>query len=113
MKRREVFFNPIDGSGQLSISWSSAPKGAALEAKKGNGVGFFSSDGDLLEVIFDDVSEEEDHQILEFKKHKIEIYVKGGVVKHKLTQLIRQKSSRATKKTNRPTAKHHRPKLKR
>ena len=35
-------------------------------------MGFFSSNGDLLEVIFDDVSEEEDHQILEFKKHKIE-----------------------------------------
>lgn len=86
MKWGEVFFNPIEGSGQLSISWSSDPKGAALEAKKGNGVGFFTPDGDLLGVIFDDVSEEEDHQVLEFKKYKIEICVKDGVVRHKVTQ---------------------------
>lgn len=105
MRRCEVFFHPVEGSGQLSISWSSAPKGAALEAKKGNGVGFFSFDGDLLEVIFDDVLEEKDHQVLEFKKHKIEISVKDGVVKHKLIQLMRQKTSRATKKTTRPTVK--------
>jgi hypothetical protein len=47
MKRAEVFFHPMEGSGQLSISWNSAPKGAVVEAKKGNGVGFFSDNGDL------------------------------------------------------------------
>jgi len=85
MKRVEVFFHPMDGSGQLSISWSSAPKGAAIEAEKGNGVGFFSTNGDLLSVIFDDVSAAEDHQILEFRKYKIEVSVKHGIVKHKVT----------------------------
>ena len=67
MKRGEVFFHPMEGSGQLSISWSSAQKGAAIEAKKGNGVGFFSNNGDILSVIFDDVVAAEDHQVLEFK----------------------------------------------
>ena len=31
MRQTEVFFHPMEGSGQLSISWSSAPKGAAVE----------------------------------------------------------------------------------
>ncbi len=113
MKRGEVFFHPMEGSGQLSISWSSAPKGAAIEAKKGNGVGFFSANGDLLSVIFDDVSAAEDHQVLEFKKYKIEISVRSGIVKHKVTQLIRPKVTRTAKKTTRSTLKRRRPKLKR
>lgn len=113
MKQAEVFFHPMEGSGQLSISWSSAQKGAAVEAKKGNGVGFFSSNGDLLSVIFDDVSAAEDRQILEFKKYKIEISVRNGIVKHKLTQLIRPKVTRKAKKTTRTTVKHRRRKIKR
>ena len=98
MKRGEVFFHPMEGSGQLSISWSAAPKGAAVEAKKGNGVGFFSTNGELLSVLFDDVSASEDHQILEFKNYKIEIFVKIGNVKHKLTRLVRTKAARTLKK---------------
>ena len=98
MKRGEVFFHPMEGSGQLSISWSSAMQGAAIEAKKGNGVGFFSTDGDLLSVLFDDVSVPEDDQVLEFKKHKIEISVRNGIIKHKLTQLIRPKANKTAKK---------------
>src|SRR3954469_4929031 len=101
MRRGEVFFNPMEGSGQLSISWSSAPKGAAVEAKKGNGVGFFSTDGDLLSVIFDDVSAAEDHQVLEFKKYKIEISVIDGTVKHKMTQLLRPSATSKAKKATR------------
>ena len=103
MKRGEVFFHPMEGSGQLSISWSSSPRGAAVEAKKGNGVGFFSSNGGLLSVIYDDVSAVEDHQILEFKKYKIEISVRRGIVKHKVTQLIHPKVARTLKKTTRPS----------
>jgi hypothetical protein len=106
MKRGEVFFHPMEGSGQLSISWSSATKGAAIEAKKGNGVGFFSTDGDLLSVIFDDVSVPEDDQVLEFKKYKIEISVRNGIVKHKVTQLIRPKVNKTAKKTARSKLKH-------
>ncbi len=98
MKRGELFFHPMEGSGQLSISWSSGLKGAAVEAKKGNGVGFFSANGDLLSVIFDDVAAEEDHQTLEFKKYKIEISVRCGVVKHKVIQLIRPKVTTTSQK---------------
>ena len=105
MKQGDVFFHPMEGSGQLSISWSSAPKGAAVEAKKGNGVGFFSTNGNLLSVIFDDVIAAEDHQILEFKKYKIEISVRCGIVKHKVTQLIRPKVTKIAKKTTRSASK--------
>ena len=104
MKRADVFFHPMEGSGQLSISWSSALKGAAIEAKKGNGVGFFSANGDLLSVIFDDVTAAEDHQTLEFKKYKIEISVRCGTVKHKVTQLMHPKVTGVSKKA-RPTSK--------
>jgi hypothetical protein len=113
MKRAEVFFHPMEGSGQLSISWSSSPKGAAVEAKAGNGVGFFSSNGNLLSVIFDDVSAEEDHQVLEFKKYRIEVTVRCGTVRHKVTQLSRPKVTRTAKKPARATTKRHRRKIKR
>jgi len=98
MKRGEVFFHPMEGSGQLSITWSSAQKGPAIEAKKGNGVGFFSTKGDLLSVLFDDVTALDDHQVLEFKKYKIEISVKDGVVKHKVTESTHSKVSVSAKK---------------
>jgi hypothetical protein len=113
MKKGEVFFHPMEGSGQLSITWSSSPKGAAVEAKKGNGVGFFSSDGILLSVLFDDVSEADDHQVLEFKNYKIEISVKEGIVNHKITQIIVSKIRRSSKKNTISTIKNHRSKVKR
>jgi hypothetical protein len=34
MKKGKVFFHPIEGSETLTISWSSGPKGDAIEAKK-------------------------------------------------------------------------------
>jgi hypothetical protein len=81
VKKGKVFYHPIDGSSPLSISWISGPKGDAVEAKNGLGVGFFSKSGDLLSVIFDDVSENEDHQILEFDRYQVEIkIVKGSVI---------------------------------
>ncbi len=83
------------------------------EAKKGNGVGFFSANGNLLSVIFDDVSAAEDHQVLEFKKYKIEISVRCGIVKHRVTQLIRPKVTKTARKTTRTTLKKHLPKIKR
>ena len=86
MKKEKVFFQPIDGSGPLTISWSSGPKGDAIEAKKGSGVGFFSEKKDLLCVIFDEVSSDKDHQILEFDNYRVEIIIKNGRVVHTLTQ---------------------------
>ena len=110
MRQGEVFFHPMEGSGQLSISWSSAPKGVAVESKQGNGVGFFSAKGILLSVIFDDVSAAEDSQILEFKKYKVEISVRKGVVKHKATQLMRPKVVKTARKTTRSNLKRRRSK---
>ena len=87
MKKVKVFFHPIDGSGSLTISWSSEPKGDAIEAKKGSGVGFFSDKKDLLCVIFDEVKSNHDHQVLEFTLHRIEIIVKHGQVEYTVTHL--------------------------
>ncbi len=86
MKKGKVFFHPIDGSGPLTISWSSCPKGDAVEAKKGSGVGFFSEKGDLLCVIFDEVKSSKDHQILEFDREIIELNLKGGKITYTITQ---------------------------
>jgi len=84
MKKGKVFFHPIDGGGALTISWSSMPKGDATEALKGEGVGFFSDKDDLLCVIFDEVLEDQDHQLLEFKKYLIEITVRDGDVDYRV-----------------------------
>ncbi len=86
MKKAKVFFHPIEGTGALSISWSSGPKGDAIEAKKGAGVGFFSESGDLLSVIFDEVKADEDHQTLEFPRTRIEITIKKGRVTYSIIQ---------------------------
>jgi len=86
MKKGKVFFHPIEGSAALTITWSSGPKGNAVEAKKGSGVGFFSEKGDLLCVIFDEVQSDNDHQILEFDRDKIEIIIKNGKIAYTVTQ---------------------------
>ncbi len=85
MKKGKVFFHPIDGSGSLTISWSSEPKGDAVEAKKGTGVGFFSEKKDLLCVIFDEVKSNRDHQVLEFDRYRIEISIEQGRIDYAVT----------------------------
>ena len=62
----------------MTISWSKSPKGDAIEAQKGSGVGFFSEKGELVCVIFDEVQSETDHQILEFTSESVEVTVKNG-----------------------------------
>ena len=84
MRSGKVFFHPIEGSATLSISWSTGPKGDAVEANNELGVGFFSEKGDLLAVIFDDVEEEKDHQVLEFDRYTVEVNVKQGKVSFEL-----------------------------
>lgn len=86
MKKGKVFFHPIEGSGPLTISWSAEPKGDAVEAEKGLGVGFFANKGDLLCVIFDEVQADSDHQILEFRSHRVEVSIKKGRVTYTITQ---------------------------
>jgi len=79
-KKGKVFFHPIDGTGILTISWSVLPKGDAIEAIQGSGVGFFSENGNLLSVIFDEVQSDEDRQVLEFSDYRVEIRVEHGKV---------------------------------
>jgi hypothetical protein len=90
MRKGRVFFHPIEGSGTLTISWSSGPKGDAIEAQNGAGVGFFSDKGDLLSVIFDEILAEEDHQTLKFANYSIEVKVKKG----KVAYMVHEKTSR-------------------
>ena len=102
MKKGKLFFHPIDGSGPLTISWSSSPKGDAIEAKKGAGVGFFSEKGDLLCIIFDDVLSDNDQQILEFEHYRIELTMKDGNAVYQVGQIsktttLTQKRRRAKK----------------
>lgn|SRR3990167_1667414 len=111
MIKGKVFFHPIEGSASLTISWSSTPKGDAVEATQGNGVGFFSFKGDLLSVIFDEVCAENDHQVLEFKHHQIEIQVRKGKVTYTLektrpTTQPRKKVSTQKKRKIRNPQKH-------
>lgn len=84
MKKPKIFFNPIDGTSILSITWYQVPLGDAVEAKNEIGVGYFAHNGDLLSVMFDDVNEKEDHQFLEFDRYCVEITVKNGKISHKL-----------------------------
>ncbi len=81
-----VFFRPIEGSGSLTISWTSGPKGDAVEARKGSGVGFFSDSGELLCVIFDEIQASEDQQALEFRGYRVELIVKKGKVTYSVTE---------------------------
>lgn len=80
MLNAKIFFHPIGGNGTLTISWSSLPKEDAVEATKGSGIGFFSKNGILIAVIFDEVQSEADHQILEFLDYAIEVTVSRSQV---------------------------------
>ena len=81
MKKPEISFRPHGGSGPLSIYWSEAPNGDAVEAIKGNGVSWHSASGELLGVEFDDVSEKEDMQTLRlFNNIKINLKISNGKI---------------------------------
>jgi hypothetical protein len=87
MKKGKVFFHPIDSSASLTISWTSGPKGDAIETKKGAGVGVFSDTGDLLCVIFDEVQAVQDHQTLEFHCLHVEITVKNSKATYNVSKV--------------------------
>jgi hypothetical protein len=94
-KKGKVFFNPIDGSAPLSISWYSGNKGDAVESNNENGVGFFSPTGELLCVIFDDVDEKNDQQSLEFDKYIITLKIKNSKITYELIKKDQKKSKAA------------------
>ena len=81
MKKLDVSFRHFDGSGPLSVYWHDGPYGEAIEATKGNGVGWFSASQDLLGVEFDDVEFKKDHQVIFFENLMIEVKVVNGKVK--------------------------------
>jgi hypothetical protein len=99
MKNGKVFFHPIEGTGALTISWSSEPKGIAIEAKRGSGVGFFSKTGKLICVIFDEVREDHDHQTLEFSHDCVEVTVRNGRVRYTVNQRKAVARARRTAKS--------------
>jgi len=91
MKKNKVSFRVIGDSGPLSISWFDGPKGDAVEAKNGIGVGFFSTTGELLMVEFDDVDEDKDQQHLEFDRHRVDVSVNKGKVSFSMEELDQKK----------------------
>ena len=100
-KKPVVFYQPIDGSAPLSIYWYDGPKGNAVEANNVDGVGFFGPSGELLGVIFDDVTESKDQQHLEFDHHRVDIVMNKGKASYSLTE-IQKKAARTPKKSSRP-----------
>jgi hypothetical protein len=105
MKKPKIFFNPIAGSSILSITWYPGPLGPAVEANNGIGVGFFAHNGDLLSVMFDDVNEKQDHQVLEFDRYRVEVSVNKGKISHSLTPLTEPKKvARSAKKRTKRAA---------
>ena len=105
MKKPKIFFNPISGSSILSITWFPGPLGPAVEANNGIGVGFFAHNGDLLSVMFDDVNEKQDHQVLEFDRYRIEVSIKNGKIAHSLIPVHETKKiARTSKKKTRKVA---------
>jgi hypothetical protein len=99
MKKAKISFRVIGDSGPLSISWFQGPKGDAVEAKNEIGVGFFSEDGEILAVEFDDVNEKHDHQVLEFDRYRVEVSVDNGKISHSFISLnASKKTSRSSKK---------------
>jgi hypothetical protein len=92
MKKAKLSFRVIGESGPLTISWFDGPKGDAVEAKNGIGVGFFSSDGTLLCVEFDDVNEKHDSQTLEFDRYRVQASVNKGKVSYSVHEAEHRKT---------------------
>lgn len=97
-KIRSVFFKPIGGSAPLSIYfYESGNLGDAVEANNEEGVGWFSPNGELLAVQFDDVDEKKDHQVLKFDRYQVEVFVNKGKISHSVVEVSKQ----TPKKTSR------------
>lgn len=105
MRKSKISFRVIGDSGPLSISWFDGPKGDAVEAKNGIGVGFFTTNGELLMVEFDDVKEIKDEQHLDFDKYRVETSVNKGKVTYSLIELKPvKKASKSIKKRDKDAA---------
>jgi hypothetical protein len=100
LKKPKIFFNPIAGSGILSITWYSGPLGDAIEANNEIGIGYFGHNGDLLSIQFDDVEAEKDQQALKFDQYTVEVKVNKGKVVYNLMQKKSQKRADADQPRN-------------
>jgi hypothetical protein len=99
MKSKNISFRIIGTSGPLTIRILDGIFGVATESKNHKGVGFFSEDGGLLGVEFDDVEALEDHQTLEFDQDKVEIWVKNKQVRFEHSRIKKTGSHRSSKKS--------------
>jgi len=98
MTKPKVTFMPLDGTGMLHLDFQTGSFGDAIEAKKGDGVGFFSPNGDLQGVTFDDVNEKEDRQTLEFEHYRVVVAISKGKISQSVTLLNTGKSSKSSQK---------------
>src|SRR5258708_17451327 len=97
MKQPKISFRVRGGSGPLAIYWHDGPYGDATESQNGIGVGWFSPDGTLLGVEFDDVSRDADLQELKFKNVSVSAAVHGGKIDVK-KKVMTRKVKKAHKK---------------
>lgn len=105
MKNGRLSFRVIGDSGPLSISWFRGPKGDAVESKNALGVGFFSLEGQLLGVEFDDVNEVKDQQVLEFDHYRVSVTVDRGKVSFTVSPCkTKEKPIRTAKKNSKRAA---------
>ncbi len=104
MKKAEsYFFKPIDGSAPLSIYFYDVGHlGDAIEAKNETGIGWFSPNGEILAVQFDEVDEGKDKQHLEFDHYRVDVSVHKGRIVHSVIELPKKKLRTSKKKTNSP-----------
>jgi hypothetical protein len=80
-KYPEIFFEDSGGEGPLYVYFDEPPYGNAIDDETGAGAGFFSVDGNLLAVLFDNVNSNEDLQSLKFPGQAlVKIKVKKGKV---------------------------------
>ena len=80
MIKAKVFYRPVEGSSSLSIYWFDGAKGDAIEAKSGDGVGFFSPSQEMLDVIFDDVAINDEQELFFLSGAKVRAKVISGEV---------------------------------
>lgn len=87
-KYPDIDFDTLGGGGILCIHLYPGPYGDAVEDLTLNGVGWFSSNEQLLAAQFDHVDAENDRQILKFNnrfKNLVEVTVKNGKVTFKVS----------------------------
>ncbi len=94
MKKPKISFRHFGGSGPLSIQWYEAPFGNAEEANHGEGVCWYSPNGEVLAVEFDDVDFASDEQSLELRDGSVvQIKVKAGRIQMEIHPGHRKDSS--------------------